>query len=249
MKAPDSRPRFHPSRLMHGLSYRAAVLGRRLQYFWKRRFGRNAGEAYHFWYYEMDLQTQLTFEGVRIRKSVQDLWIYQELLWEMKPSVIVEFGTKYGGSALWFARILDALGTGRVITVDPQASRVEARVAMHPRIDVRDGLSTDPDLIAELAQLRASDPEPWFLILDSDHTRDNVFAELVAVTPFLRPGDRVIVEDGNINGHPVVPDWGPGPYEAIQDFHRECPGAYRTDRASEQKFGWTFAPSGFLIRQ
>jgi len=192
---------------------------------------------------------RLSFEGVPIKKSVQDLWLYQELIWDLKPSVIVEFGTKYGGSALWFARLLDSIGLGRVITVDPRASRVHERVLTHPRVDVRDGLSTDAGIIAELTQLRANDPEPWFLILDSDHSRDNVFAELVAITPFLRTGDRVIVEDGNINGHPVLPAWGPGPYEAIQEFHHEYPGAYRTDSATEQKFGWTYAPSGFLIRE
>ena len=58
-----------------------------------------------------------------------------------------------------------------------------------------------------------------------------------------------MVEDADINGHPVNPNYGPGPYEAVQQFLAEHPGAYRRDEAREAKFGWTVAPGGFLVRQ
>lgn len=236
------------NRLAHSVRFRSGVVFRRGRRVLRRNFGRDACEAYHFWYYETDVQARITFEGISIRKSVLDLWNYQQIIWALKPSVVVEFGTKHGGSALWFARLLDAMGSGRVITVDTRPERVDERTVSHPRIEVRGGMSTDPALIAELSSLRSADPEPWFLILDSDHTRDNVYAELAAVTPFLRSGDRVIVEDGNINGNPVAPAWGPGPLEAIRDYFRDFPGAYTSDLESERRFGWTFAPSGYLIR-
>ena len=63
-----------------------------------------------------------------------------------------------------------------------------------------------------------------------------------------RPGDYVVVEDGNINGHPVLPDWGPGPWEAIEEYESRHPDDYRHDTEREGKFGFTFAPRGYLIR-
>lgn len=238
-----------PARLANSLRYRSGVIIRRVRRVARLKFGRDPCQAYHFWYYETGVQSSLTFEGVSIRKSVLDLWNYQQIIWELRPSLVVEFGAKHGGSALWFARLLDAIGSGRVITVDTRAERIDQRAVTHPRIEVRNAMSTDSVLVAELSALRKQDPEPWFVILDSDHSRDNVFAELAAITPFLKTGDRVIVEDGNINGNPVAPAWGPGPLEAIRDYLREHPSAYRVDVENETRFGWTFAPSGYLIRQ
>jgi cephalosporin hydroxylase len=51
-----------------------------------------------------------------------------------------------------------------------------------------------------------------------------------------------------LNGHPVLPAFGPGPYEAIEAYEQEFPNDYTHDLARENKFGWTFAPNGFLIR-
>ncbi len=222
----------------------SAVRGR----FVARLTSRDVSDAYHRWYYETGVQFRLSWEGVPTLKSVQDLWLYQDIIWNLRPSVVLEFGAHRGGSALWFARVLDAVGSGRVITVELDPSRVEARVRSHPRVHVRGGRSTDPGILHELGQLRASDPEPWFVILDSDHAFENVLSELEGVTPLLRRGDYVIVEDSNINGHPVLPGWGPGPFEAIAEFERRYPDAYDHDLERERMFGWTMAPNGFLVR-
>lgn len=206
-------------------------------------------EAYHRWYYDTRVWTRVTWEGVQVKKSVQDLWNYQEIIWELRPAVILEFGVFAGGSSLWFARVLDALGSGRVISVDIDTSRVPEAVRSHPRVELITSSSTEPELLASLALLRSADPaQPWFVVLDSDHSRDHVYAELEGITPFLRTGDYVIVEDANINGHPVMPEFGPGPFEAVEDFMTHDPGRYRRDEARERKFGWSFAPAGFLIR-
>ena len=65
--------------------------------------------------------------GVRTDKCPLDLWIYQELLHELRPDLIVETGTAFGGSALYFASLCDLLGHGRVLTIDvqPQEGRPE----------------------------------------------------------------------------------------------------------------------------
>ena len=97
--------------------------------------------------------------------------------------------------------------------------------------------------------MRTGNTFPAFVILDSDHSKDHVLAELEMLRDVTRPGDYVVVEDGNINGHPVLPDFGPGPYEAIQEYEARHPEDYRHDTEREAKFGFTFAPRGYLIRK
>ena len=85
------------------------------------------------------------------------------------------------------------------------------------------------------------------VILDSDHTRDHVLAELRAYAPIVTPGQYLVVEDSNINGHPVFPGFGPGPMEALQAFLAET-GEFEVDR-SREKFLVTFNPGGYLRKR
>ncbi|HTY35194.1 CmcI family methyltransferase, partial [Mycobacterium sp.] len=103
--------------------------------------------------------------------------------------------------------------------------------------------------IAEhIRRLRSEFPGKVFAILDSDHSMNHVLAEMKLLRPLLSAGDYLIVEDSNMNGHPVLPGWGPGPYEAIEAYEHEFPNDYTHDVARENKFGWTQAPNGYLIR-
>jgi cephalosporin hydroxylase len=97
--------------------------------------------------------------------------------------------------------------------------------------------------------LRTERPGPVFAILDSDHRMDHVLGEMLLLRPLLLPGDYLIVEDSNINGHPVLPDWGPGPFEAAAEYFARFPSDYERDTAREHKFSFTFATNGFLIRR
>jgi cephalosporin hydroxylase len=84
------------------------------------------------------------------------------------------------------------------------------------------------------------------VLLDSDHTKDHVLAELNAYSPLVTPGSYLIVEDTNLNGHPVDPDYGPGPMEALDAFlttHSEF--AHDT---TQDKFLLSFNPKGYLKR-
>jgi cephalosporin hydroxylase len=67
--------------------------------------------------------------------------------------------------------------------------------------------------------------------------------------PLLRTGDYLVVEDGCVNGHPVHPGWGEGPFEAIEAYFQVHPDDYVHDVLRERKFGFTFAPNGFLRRR
>jgi cephalosporin hydroxylase len=205
---------------------------------------------YHVWYYGSGVWKSTSWLGVRTLKSVSDMWNYQEILAELQPGLVVEFGTAYGGSALFFASVLEGLGIRyRVLTVDTLRSRISDQTLGHPDIEVLTASSTDPGTAARIAELKEQFPGPVFVILDSDHSAAHVRAELDLITPLLHPGDYLIVEDSNLNGHPVMPGYGPGPFEAVAGYLADHPGAYRPDKAREAKFGFSFAPGGFLIRQ
>ena len=82
------------------------------------------------------------------------------------------------------------------------------------------------------------------MILDSDHSRDHVLDELRLYSRFVTPGGYLVVEDTNVNGHPVFPEHGPGPMEAVEEFLAES-DEFEIDLARE-KFFLTFNPRGFL---
>ncbi|MDP8983069.1 MAG: cephalosporin hydroxylase family protein [Acidobacteriota bacterium] len=207
-------------------------------------------EAYHDWYYSRKIWETVTFLGVQTLKSVSDLWNYQEILTELKPSLILELGTFHGGSTLYFAEIGKLVSPNlRILSVDNEHHRVHPRVRTHERIELLESDSTHPRVAARFLELREAWPGKTFFIVDSNHTKDHVLAELMLLRDLTQPGDYVVVEDGNINGHPVLPGWGPGPYEALQEYLEKYSEDYFADTAREQKFGFTFAPTGFLIRR
>jgi cephalosporin hydroxylase len=108
------------------------------------------------------------------------------------------------------------------------------------------GSSADPCVIDPIFEGR--DPaERRVVILDSDHSRAHVLAELAVLAPRVAPGGRLIVEDTNVNGHPVLPEHGPGPWEAVEEFLAANP-EWERDRGRE-KFLLTYNPGGYLRRK
>ncbi len=201
-------------------------------------------EDFHRLYYDSLERTwqDTYFLGVPTQKCPLDLWVYQELMYELRPDLVVETGTAHGGSALYLASICDLLGTGRVVSVDVLDI---AERPVHPRISYLHGSSTDPQMVGRVRQM-AHDATVVMVILDSDHSAAHVSAELEVYAPLVTLGSYLVVEDTNVNGHPVAADFGPGPYEAVEDF------LARNDRfevdASREKFAMTFNPRGFLRR-
>ena len=91
------------------------------------------------------------------------------------------------------------------------------------------------------------DRAPVIVILDSDHSYAHVLEELRLYAPLVTSGSYLVVEDTNVNGHPVDPDHGPGPMEAVLDFLRES-DEFAVDE-SREKFLLTFNPHGFLRKR
>lgn len=210
----------------------------------------SAAEHYHRWYYDTEVWQGVTFMGVPCYKSVADMWNYQEILSELKPALIVEFGTRFGGSALYFSVMGRAINPAlRVLSVDISHEDVYPAVFGDSAIQLMTASSVDPSVAVAVEHLRQVFPGPVFYILDSDHRKPHVLAEMELLRPLVRTGDYLVVEDGNINGNPVLPGWGEGPYEAIQEYVARYPGDYEFDRQREEKFGFSFAPNGFLIKR
>jgi cephalosporin hydroxylase len=184
----------------------------------------------------------LSWMGVTCLKNPLDMWMYQELLHRNRPDVLVECGTNKGGSALFFAHMFDLIGRGRVISIDVRENPDKPR---HPRIEYLVMSSTSLDCVRALTR-RIQFSETVMAVLDSDHSAEHVRKELELYAPMVTKGQYLVVEDTNINGHPVKKSFGPGPMEALMDFLKTNRD-FEIDRRQE-RLKITFSPSGWLKR-
>ncbi|MBX7164697.1 MAG: cephalosporin hydroxylase family protein, partial [Saprospiraceae bacterium] len=116
---------------------------------------------------------------------------------------------------------------------------------VHPRITYLTGSALDERIIKQIETL-ASSKKTVLVILDDDHTRDHVLKEMQVYQTFVTIGSYMIVEDSNVNGHPVYPEFGPGPFEAIEAFMKET-DRFLIDKSME-KYYISFNPNGYLKR-
>lgn len=233
------------------LSFLVVILvGAAIAYFYRHKVTplvrRPVQTLFHYYYYRDSLTTwsNTSWMGVPLLKLPLDLWIYQEILYETRPSIIIETGTNKGGSALYFANLFDLLGTGKVISIDVIAPPEGA--PQHPRIEYLLGSSTDSQILTHIRS-RIRENDRVMVVLDSDHSAAHVRRELALYSPLVTPGCYLVVEDTNVNGHPVFRSHGPGPMEATQDFL-----ASNTEFSSDlsrEKFAITFSPRGWLKRK
>jgi len=149
---------------------------------------------------------------------------------------------------LFFADLLAARGaSGLVISVDIDHDSLQA--PRHERMRLLKGDSASADIQKAIRALLPARRAPMFVILDSDHRKAHVLRELTAYVPLMQSGDYLVVEDSCVNGHPVRPDFGPGPMEAIEEFLGLNQDLLIADRAREDKFGCTFAPRGYYLKK
>lgn len=183
--------------------------------------------------------------GISVVKPPTDIVVLQEIIAETRPELIVETGVFAGGSALLFASLLEALDIdGKVIGIDVDLRSVPPHIGAHPRIELVEGSSTDPEVVE---RLRAeAHGRRVMLDLDADHGFEHVTAELDALGPLVTPGCYLVVEDTWLGGRPVRPDLAPGPAEALEAWMaRGQP--FEADRWRE-RFLLTSFPGGYLRR-
>jgi cephalosporin hydroxylase len=187
----------------------------------------------------------------------QDLIGVQELVWRLRPDLIVETGIAHGGSLVYSASLLQLLGgDGIVVGVDVDI-RAHNRVAIeqHPmagRIRMIQGSSIDPAVVEQVRE-HARGRASVLVMLDSNHTHEHVLAELRAYAPLVTPDSYIVVFDTLIEDMPadLIQDrpWGPGnnPKTAVHAYLAED-DRFAIDRDMEAKLLITVAPDGWLRR-
>ena len=212
------------------------------------------------------------FLGRPIIQYPQDMVAMQELIWQIKPDLIIETGIAHGGSLILSASMLslldycDAIEQGTLL--DPEAPRRRvlgldidirahnrAAIEAHPmanRIDMIEGSSIDPDIIAQVQEV-ARGYECVLVSLDSNHTHDHVLAELEAYAPLVSVGSYCVVFDTVVDDIPAEMfsdrPWGPGdnPKTAVWEYLKGHP-ELEIDERIHNKLLVTVAPDGYLKR-
>jgi cephalosporin hydroxylase len=194
-------------------------------------------------YAELAFDT-LHWQGVRIVKCPFDLHMYQEILFETKPTLIIETGAFVGGSALYLSHLCDIRGEGRVISIELESDR---DLPKHPRLTFLAGVSSTD--LAVLDHLREeAKGERVMVILDSDHSKQHVLREMQLYHRLVSKGCYLIVEDTNPDGYQFAPNnlEDGGPMEAIKAFQPTNNG-FKVDEHRE-RLGLSFNQGGYLRR-
>ena len=186
--------------------------------------------------------TDALYYGIHTQKNPMDLWIYQEIIHENRPELVVECGTADGGSTLFMAHVMDVLDHGQILSIDIAPPEKRPR---HRRITYLTGDTLSAAILRDVEH--AARARRTMVILDDDHSYTHVLAELKEYEWMVTSGQYLIVEDTNINGHPVLTGFGPGPAEAVQEFLKN-EGNFKVD-GSREKFLFTQNPGGFLRRK
>jgi cephalosporin hydroxylase len=192
--------------------------------------------------------------GRPIIQFPQDIIAMQELIWEVKPDLIIETGIAHGGSLVFYASILELIGNGEALGIDIEI-RPHNRAALesHPmikRIKLLEGSSTDPTII-DAVKAYAVGKQTVMVCLDSNHTHDHVLSELRAYSPLVTRGSYCVVFDTAVED---VPDqlfsgrpWGKGnnPKTAVWEFLKSN-NRFEIDNEIENKLLITVSPDGYL---
>jgi len=214
----------------------------------RAEFKKRVADLYHQAFYESPNTWRVNkWLGILTEQNPNDVWITQEIIVETRPDFIVETGTLCGGSAALWATILEQVNPeGRVITIDilDQAQKARSLPVVQKHVDFLHGSSTAPGIVGDVR--RRVEGKKVLVILDSDHSRQHVSRELAAYAPLVTVGSYLIVQDTNVNAHPVEPTFGPGPMEALEEF-LAANRNFVPDRGRERLL-FTMHPRGYLKR-
>lgn len=199
--------------------------------------------------------------GRPIIQLPQDIMAMQEIIWQVKPDLIVETGIAHGGSLIYYASLLELIaacegGEREVLGIDIEIRpHNRAAIEAHPmtkRIKMIEGSSIAPNVIEQVRDV-ARCKERVLVCLDSNHTHDHVFAELGAYAPLVTVGSYCVVFDTLVEDLPEdsFPDrpWGKGnnPKTAVWEYLKSH-SEFEIDKTIEHKLLITVSPDGYLRR-
>jgi cephalosporin hydroxylase len=190
-----------------------------------------------------------------------DMIRIQEVIYRVRPDLLIETGVAHGGSLIFYASLFKAMGNGRVVGVDieirPHNRRAIEAHELGSAITLVEGSSIDPAIVAKVAGL-AGPGEKVLVVLDSNHTKKHVAAELEAYGPLVTPGSYIVATDGfmaSLHDAPGgKPEWTEdNPTAAALEFSRahpefvmeEPPFPFNEGRVSERVTHW---PGAYLKR-
>ena len=204
--------------------------------------------------WQRKLSYEVTWLGVPIIQLPEDMVMMQELLYKIRPAVVVEAGVAHGGSVILYSSILELLGRGRVIGVDVEIRKYNRlAIQAHPmsaRITLVEASSIEPATFARVQELIAGE-KPVIVALDSNHTRDHVLRELELYSRLVSPGSYMVVFDTVMdlvadtpNGRPDWAETGAGAgLRAFLQTHPEFEADPYYNRLEA-----TYCAGGFLRR-
>jgi cephalosporin hydroxylase len=188
------------------------------------------------------------YRGRTFLKSPFDIVLYLQLLQRLRPRTVVEISSYQGGSTLWFADTLTALGIDtRILAIDREPTALD-----DPRITclAGDAATLDEAISPELV---SSFERPLLVVEDSAHLYEPVLAVLTFFHPILTSGDYIVIEDGVVDQfhEPFYRRYENGPNRAVSFFLGQHPGAYAVDRDLCDFYGLnvTYNPNGWLRRR
>jgi cephalosporin hydroxylase len=198
---------------------------------------------------------EVTWLGIPIIQLPEDIVMMQELIYKIRPDVIVETGVAHGGSAIFYASMLELLGKGRVLSVDNEIRKYNRlAICSHPmskRITLIEGSSTNEGTLKQLRALIG--PQDAALVaLDSNHAYAHVREELEKYSALVTPGSYIVVFDGVMKLLDDAPGGAPhwasdNPYAATQDFLATHP-EFESDPYYNRLLV-SYCPGGFLRRK
>lgn len=203
-----------------------------------------------------------TWMGRPIIQLPDDMVRIQEVIYRVKPDLIIETGVAHGGSLIFYASLCKAMERGRVVGIDIEIrphnrAAIEAH-EMSPLITLVEGSSVDPGIVAQVKGL-IGPGETVLVLLDSNHTKAHVLAELQAYGPMVTPGSYIVATDGvmaQVTGAPrTQPDWTwNNPQDAALEFAANSPDFVVEEPEFDFNEGVvkdrvTYWPSGFLKRR
>lgn len=208
------------------------------------------GEYLNWYFADKSFLHSIDWMGIPTRKMVTDVWVYQEIIFETKPDLIIEIGSFYGGSTLFLAQMQELLGRGgEVLSIDVSHDYF---LASHPRIHKITADCSQPAVIEQVRQMAAG--KTVMLIHDGDHTAAAVERDLRLYAQFVTPGMYLIIEDGVVDllnpkysktGN-AYPDGGP--LKASRIVYPEMKDRFELDMRRE-RFILTTNPNGYWRRK
>jgi cephalosporin hydroxylase len=216
--------------------------------------------AKEYWDARVRQHTHDSYAGVGLAKFPEDLRTYEHIMWSTTPDVVIEIGTSFGASALWFRdrlRWLETYGrieAGRVISIDLQVD--EARELLRgadPRFEETITLIEGDVLDPELPQLVERELAPGarcLVVEDSAHVYETTMAALVGFARFVPPGGFFVAEDGyvDLEERRIVPELPRGVLPAVRDWLQTREGRRFAVERDAELYGVSSHPEGFLQR-